>query len=96
MSKPKPQSRTRRAAKRPTAADDELKRRAFAAYFRSNADMRHDVQPDAALSSVEILDGKQYVVLRHAGGILACYRVRNDGMLKRLVRIPHELRGDEE
>jgi len=35
-------------------------------------------------------------MVRGAGGVLLMsYRVRNDGKLKRLVRIPHELKDEE-
>jgi hypothetical protein len=70
----------------------ELQRRALAAYFRAGG----DGHPDPALSTVEEHDGKRYVMLRNASGSLACYRIRKfDGVLKRLVRIPRELRDDE-
>jgi hypothetical protein len=39
-------------------------------------------------SCVEQIAGKQYVVLRNVNGVLAVYRVRNDGVLKRLKRWP--------
>lgn len=42
-------------------------------------------------SGVTELDRKIYVVLENASRILAVYRVRNDGMLKRLRRWPIEL-----
>jgi hypothetical protein len=35
--------------------------------------------------------GRRYVVLSNANGILAAYRVRPDGILKRLKRWPPEL-----
>ena len=74
------------------ASDAELQRRALAAYFRAGG----DGHPDPALSTVEEHDGKRYVMLRNASGFLACYRIRKfDGVLKRLVRIPRELRDDE-
>ena len=95
MRKPKPPKRkkpTKPAPAPPPAGDAELQRRALAAYFRSGG----NGHPDPALSSVEEHDGKRYVMLRNADGILACYRIRKfDGMLKRLVRIPRELREDE-
>ena len=38
------------------------------------------------------LNGKQYVMLHNVNGILAVYRVRNDGLLKRMKsRWPEEL-----
>ena len=75
-----------------TASDEQLTRRAFAAYFRSAA--REGVpSPDqpANYSGVEEHGGKQYVVLRNVNGVLAVYRVRNDGILKGLKRWPEEL-----
>ena len=72
----------------PTEEVQDLQRRAMAAYFRGG-DTDH---PSASASSVEELGGKHYVMLRGIGGVLACYRVRNDGKLKRLVRIPADLR----
>jgi hypothetical protein len=68
--------------------DEDLLRRAFAAYFRSGG-------PQAAIpsnnSEVRIHEGKLYVVLRNTNGTLAVYRVRNDGVLKGLRRWPHDL-----
>lgn len=42
-------------------------------------------------SDLKVLDGKEYVVLHSGYTIYAVYRVRNDGVLKRLVRWPEEL-----
>jgi hypothetical protein len=39
-------------------------------------------------------DGKLYVLLTNVRGTLAVYRVRNDGMLKRLRRPPRNLAPD--
>ncbi len=68
---------------------DELTSRAFAAYFRSESGIVD--QPSAADSGPMELDGKGYVVLRNVNGILAVYRVRPSGALKRLRRWPHAL-----
>lgn len=65
---------------------EALVRRAQAAYFRSGGNL----QPSAA-SGVVSVDGLDYVVLRNVGGVLAVYRVRNDGMLKGLKRWPSSL-----
>jgi hypothetical protein len=72
---------------RPDASDEQLSRRAIAAYYRSPA------TPDQApnRSDVREHDGKRYVVLSARGHVLAVYRVRNDGMLKGLKRWPAEL-----
>ncbi len=61
-------------------------RRALSAYFRTGG----TDQPSKA-SEVAVHRRKVYVVLRNARAILAAYRVRNDGMLKRLRRWPAEL-----
>jgi hypothetical protein len=45
-------------------------------------------QPCLQSSGVEELDGKTYVVLRNVNGVLALYRVRPQGPLRRLVRWP--------
>jgi hypothetical protein len=67
---------------------EELTRRALAAYFRSGG----TGQPARGSGVVE-RDGKLYVVLDSSRGILAVYRVRNDGMLRRMRRWPAELNG---
>ena len=69
--------------------DDALTRRAFAAYFRTGG----LDQPSSAGSAVVQHDGKYYVMLHNAAGLMAVYRVRNDGVLKRLVRWPAALDG---
>ncbi len=65
---------------------DELTGRAFAAYFRSGG----TDQPGNDSGPAE-LDGRQYVVLRNVNGVLAVYRVRTSGALKRLRRWPREV-----
>lgn len=57
-------------------------RRALAAYGWSNG------EPLPTSARIETHEGLRYVVLRRNGSVLACYRVRNDGKLKRLVRLP--------
>jgi hypothetical protein len=71
------------------ASEEQLTQRAFAAYFRSAAreGSLSPAQP-ANYSGVEEHNGKRYVVLRNVHGILAVYRVRNDGVLKSLRRWP--------
>lgn len=69
--------------------EPELLRRAFSAYFRATQDGLH-VQP-SDVSGVQTVADKSYVVLRNVNGILSVYRVRNDGMLKRLKRWPKSL-----
>jgi len=59
-----------------------LTRRALAAYFRS----RGSGQPMSF--EVERHSKLNYVILRSRKALLACYRIRNDGVLKRLKRLP--------
>lgn len=66
---------------------DDLTKRAFAAYFRAG----NDIQPNSGSSGVETVNKLDYVVLRNVNGILAVYRVRNDGKLKGLKKWPKEL-----
>jgi len=42
----------------------------------------------SSLSDVETIKGLDYVCLRNVNGTLAVYRVRNDGVLRRLRRWP--------
>lgn len=65
------------------ASKEDLIRRALSAWFRTGG----TDQPSAA-SGVAEHGGKQYVVLNNVAGVLAVYRVRNDGVLKRLARPP--------
>jgi hypothetical protein len=37
------------------------------------------------------LDGRQYVVLANVNGLLAVYRIKPDGLLRRLKRWPRAL-----
>lgn len=71
---------------------EDLLNRAMAAYFRAPPEgLEVRQQPGRAESGVAKVAGKRYVVLRNVHGILKVYRVRNDGMLKRLKRWPTEL-----
>lgn len=67
--------------------EEDVMRRALAAYFRAGATQ----QPSTRSSGVRHVRGLAYAVLASAGELLAVYRVRNDGMLKRLKRWPEEL-----
>ena len=61
--------------------EGDVRRRAFAAWFRTGG----TDQPSDDSGVVEV-EGKSYVALVNVRGILAVYRVRNDGVLKRLKR----------
>jgi hypothetical protein len=72
---------------------DELMARALRAYWTAarktgQAQNGNTDQPSSTLSCIEEARGKQYAVLRNGYRVLAVYRVRNDGMLKRLRRWP--------
>ena len=69
-------------------SDEDLLRRAFAAYFRAGDSMD---QPGATASTVQKHKGLRYVVLRNNYRTLAVYRVKADGILRRLRRWPKEL-----
>jgi hypothetical protein len=63
---------------------DDILRRALAAHFRYGG----TDQPSALSSAVEKHGGKWYAVLRGRRGVIGVYRVRNDGKLKKLIRLP--------
>lgn len=64
---------------------DELARRALCAYFETGGGEM------PAAPKHQRIRGKRYVTLWKGSRLLACYRVRNDGKLKRLVRLPEGL-----
>ena len=64
---------------------EDLQRRALTAYFESGGD---EMPSEPRVHKIK---GKRYVSLWRRGQMLACYRVRNDGKLKRLVRAPEGL-----
>ena len=72
-----------------TFKNDDLVSRALAAYFRVG-----NTEQPANTSGVAEHDGKEYVVLHNANGILAVYRVLNDGGLKAMKRWPKEIEED--
>lgn len=70
---------------------DSLVARAFSAYQASakRAGDQYDM-PAFGCCDLEELNERQYIALRNNSKTLAVYRVRNDGILKRLKRIPKE------
>jgi hypothetical protein len=60
--------------------------RAYLATDRTSLD-----QPDARDSGEQVFGGLRYVVLRHERRTLAVYRVRGNGLLRRMKRWPLEL-----
>jgi hypothetical protein len=73
--------------------DDDLGRRALAAYYRQPQDFPGAVWNPPHPSSPDVVEhnGRQYVVLHNVNGTLAVYRVRNTGQLRRLRRWPAEV-----
>ena len=71
---------------------DDLIRRAMAAWFKVGKGYPLHDQPSPARSTVETTEGHTYVVLRNVNGVTVVYRVKNNGALKRLVRVPTALR----
>jgi hypothetical protein len=70
--------------------DNELRRRAVAAYYRT-AQTNGDLDTPSGGGDVAEFDGKMYVVLSNIRGTLAVYRVQNNGMLRRMKRWPREV-----
>jgi len=70
--------------------DPAIVRRAFVAWYSADEDQAPG-HPSPAASHHVRLAGHEYVVLRDANSLLAVYRLRNDGKLKRLRRWPREL-----
>jgi hypothetical protein len=68
--------------------EGEYVRRAMAAFLRSSS---YGVPMPANTSGVVEHGGKFYVELHNVNGTLAVYRIRNDGILKRLKRWPKEV-----
>jgi hypothetical protein len=78
------------------ATEDELMARALRAYWmaarKANKETGEEWDiPSNRLGRVKEIDGKSYAVLQNANGILAVYRLRNDGVLKALKRWPEAL-----
>lgn len=73
--------------------ENDLMRRAMAAYFRSACREQRD-NPSVSASTVEVIKGRVYTVLRNINGILEVYRYTNQGRLKMLRRWPAELQGE--
>ena len=70
----------------------DLVRRAFSAWYKTSGGYPLQDQPDQSRSQLETVNGMDYVALRNASGIaIAVSRVRRNGQLKRLVRIPAPL-----
>ena len=69
-----------------SASDERLGSRALSAYFRTDTFPIIPQQPNEP--ELWTVDGKYHVVLANSSGILAVYRVKNNGALHRLKRVP--------
>jgi hypothetical protein len=70
---------------------DGYLKRAFAAYYRSYGESASIPSGNDPLTGVVNLNGKRYVYLGNHGGLLAAYRIGNNGLLRRLRRVPKEI-----
>lgn len=68
--------------------DNEIINRAIRAYWLAARKQGVSADIPGNISGIFEDDGKRYVALRNGRGVLALYRVRNDGLLKRLRRWP--------
>jgi hypothetical protein len=69
----------------------DLQARAVTAWFKECKREGKTYEQPSGGTGVTEFHGRRYVVLSNANGILAVYRVRPDGILKRLKRWPPEL-----
>jgi hypothetical protein len=69
----------------------DLTSRAIAAYFKQGKRGGVVLDQPSNDSGPMSVGGHDYVVLHNCNGVLAVYRVRTDGMLKRLKRWPTEI-----
>lgn len=75
--------------------ETDLKNRALAAYWRSGRPGEQLAAPSADGVTVVKAGGKFYVTLTGSDDVLLmCYRIRNDGKLKRMLRLPRALKGE--
>lgn len=72
--------------------ETDLKNRAIAACWRSGRPGEQLDPPSANGVALEEADGHLYVTIANANRLLACDRVRNDGKLKYLRRVPVALK----
>jgi len=85
---------SRKAARHHNEAD--LQARAFTAYRRFARPGEPVLKLDTARADVIEIRGRWYVILTAGTRRVAVFRVRTDDKLKRLVRLPRELQGDED
>lgn len=83
-------------AKRSKREEDDLKRRAFAGYWKYAREGQPHASFDDTEAAVVEIGGLLYVTLTAGKRRVAVFRVRHDGKLRRLVRLPRELKTDDE
>ncbi len=71
--------------------EEEIMARAFAAYYQYLRKGGYSETQPSNTSCVQDYNGKHYAVLENVNGVLAVYRIKNDGYLKKLQRWPKEL-----
>ena len=77
---------TKRSLGSLNTTEQDLLRRAFAAWFRTGG-----TDQPANTSRVTQHDGLWYAVLENVRGTMAVYRLKNDGVLRKLRRWPEEV-----
>jgi len=75
--------------------EQDLKRRAFAGYWRFAREGQPVATLDNTRADVVEVEKLLYVTLTTGKRRIAVFRVRHDGKLRRLIRIPRELKQDE-
>lgn len=66
----------------------DIIKRAISAYSRRCQKQGFVYQEPPTLSDTQKYKGKEYVVLRNVWGVLAVYRIRNNGILRHLSKYP--------
>ncbi|MDR1785281.1 MAG: hypothetical protein LBR23_02275 [Spirochaetaceae bacterium] len=72
---------------------EALKERAYRSYRREFGEYAAEPCHNDDRFSVRFVNDKQYVYFGNNAKLLACYRVRTNGRLNRLERVPKEIRG---
>ena len=80
------------ARPRPAPPRGRLVDRAIAAYWKTTPPAAAACLPDEYSSRTERHQGRQYVVLSDGCQVAAVYRVRYDGVLRRMKRPPQVIR----
>ena len=62
--------------------------RALSAYYKT---VTNTVYKDLVIPHLVVVKEKEYIVIENAAEILAVYRVRPNGLLKRMKRYPKEV-----